>query len=149
MQLEILQPGENTIKAIKRLGGTAGSNKKTSNKKGKEKIGEKGEKVEKLGNENKGKNLALLDKLSEVADKLMSKGIVNAYHETREDIEELLEKFRERVANMWEYKWKQEDTRVYGPYEKSQLDSWQQQGYQFYTRKVNSNQPFVYESLIK
>jgi len=136
MQLEILHSGENTIKALRRLGGTNNGNKKAG-KKGKEKT------EEKVENEKNGKNLALLNKLSEVADKLMIKGIVNAYHETREEVEEHLEKSKTRLTNMWEYKWKPEDTKVYGPYEKSQMDTWLKQGYQFYMRKINSNEPFV------
>jgi len=152
IQLEILKPGENTIQALKRLGKNcnSGSNhkkpstvgKKTEeSKKGKEKV-----EVSKTPHSNEimeiGKDKALLEKLSEVADKLMSLGIANAYHETREDVEEKLEESKQRSANMYEYKWETDDIKVYGPYDKNQIDSWLKQGYQFYMRKANSNEPF-------
>jgi len=91
-----------------------------------------------------GKDKALLEKLSEVADKLMSLGITNAYHETREDVEEKLEESKQRIANMYEYKWEADDIKVYGPYDKNQIDSWLKQGYQFYMRKANSNESFIF-----
>jgi len=153
IQVEILKPGENAIQALKRLGkksnsssnhkkpGTVGK-KTEESKKGKEKVGVSNTTHSNNEIMESGNDKALLEKLSEVADKLMSLGIANAYHETREEVVDKLEESKQRLTNMYEYKWETDDIKVYGPYDKNQIDDWLKQGYQFYMRKANSNETF-------
>ena len=154
---ELLKPGENCLKALRRLGG-----KKSNNKK-KQDVEVEDEKVLKENKEN-------LLKLTELADALLQSGDMEIYNKTFEklnfEIKQNEEKFKdaedddmlekafeagggdgvqgeEKEGNenvtqkaeiddevMWEYKWEnKDDVEIYGPYSNSCMDSWKEQGF--------------------
>lgn len=155
---ELLKPGENSLKALRRLG------VKKSNNKKKQTAEVEDEKVLKENKEN-------LLKLTELANTLLQAGDMEIYNKTVEklnfeikqneekfkDVEDddMLEKafeeggsegvqgkekeVKENVTQkaeiddnevMWEYKWEnKDDVEVYGPYSNSCMDSWKEQGF--------------------
>lgn len=155
--LSFLQPGENALKALRRLGG--------SKRKGKKELG--GEKSDK---DEKKKKEELL-KLTELVDLLLQQGDFQIYNKTFErislEIRKAEEKYKDADSGMegeeddalekafaeggptpvkgekkidedgadsdavlWEYKWEnKEDAQVYGPFSNSCMNCWSDQGF--------------------
>eukprot|EP00794_Sanderia_malayensis_P014122 gene14122-15599_t len=157
--LELLKPGENILKALRRLGGK----KVSPGKKGKSVPKDLTEQDKEALQESKDNLL----KLTELADMLLQQGDFEVYDKTFEklgyevkseeaqfedadgddDDDELEKAFMGEKADekmkdsavsdgehldevMWEYKWENnEEAEVYGPYQNSCMISWKEQGF--------------------
>ena len=166
----ILQPGENALVALRRLGG--------GKKKGKKQSEEKSS-SEKRENEEEKKQLL---KLTELVDLLLQQGDFEIYNKTFEKLSFQVKREEEQFADpgtddddelekafaegrtiqsdkgtsrdsatlqsevMWEYKWEDNDeVQIYGPYSNSCMQSWSEQGFfkdGVFCRKIGSEGSF-------
>ena len=169
--LDILQPGEHALIALRRLGG--------SSKKGKKQL--EHECNDKEGEEKREKRKKLL-KLTELVDLLLQQGDFEIYSKTFEKLSFEVRKEEEKFADpgtddddelekafaeggtsqpekgrnkessilqndvMWEYKWEDNDeAEIYGPYSNSCMQSWNEQGFfkdGVFCRKIGSEGSF-------
>ena len=165
--LSILQPGENALIALRRLG--------ESKKIWKKQLGDKSSHEEQEVTRKKKEQLL---RLTELVDLLLQQGDFEIYSKTFEKLSfeverdeqkfadldgdyELERAFAERGSNesekrnrdlsvvqkvMWEYKWEDADeAQIYGPYSNSFMQNWKENGYfkdGVFCRKVGSEGSF-------
>lgn len=96
---------------------------------------------------NSASNKALIERVTEIADRLMQLGYFSAYEDSREDIELLTAKAktlsaqniisntnnqqpqqRQRVNQLWQYKWSA-DGEIFGPFTSHEMHQWSIQGF--------------------
>ncbi len=155
--VELLKPGENILKALRRLGGK----KTSSQRKGRENKRDNTSQDE--DSDLMKKNKENLLKLTEMADMLLQQGDFEIYDKTYEKLNHEIKSQEERFQDaddddelekafmgggkiegaeknleegdvmdevMWEYKWKNnDDAEIYGPYKNSCMISWNEQGF--------------------
>ncbi|KAG2176003.1 hypothetical protein INT44_000482 [Umbelopsis vinacea] len=148
--IDLLQPGENIRDALVRLGGSAKKIPAWKAKKMKQKNGGEPtvEDTEKL---------ALIDRITALADQMMALGDFGIYDETYEAILRHLRRSGtvplewmpgQTKAVTWEYRWagSGDAGEVYGPFSSTQMQEWQAQGFfsnGIEARKVGSEDAFT------
>ncbi|KAG4303070.1 hypothetical protein PCANB_000664 [Pneumocystis canis] len=131
--LELLEVGETVIEALQRLGGGLEQTRRWTTKNRKN--------VQVKMNDEKSKEIQKrykdIEKMTELADKLMQRGYSEIYDLTKEAI---AREYQKETGKVWknpkkeykepkyEYKWEGKDE-IYGPYERSQIKSWYDQGF--------------------
>ncbi|QSL65940.1 hypothetical protein MERGE_003077 [Pneumocystis wakefieldiae] len=128
MLLNLLEVGETILEALQRLGEGLEQKKRWGNKNKRD--------SQELKNEETQKKYRDIEKLTELADKLMQYGHSEIYDLTREAI---ARKYQKETGKVWthprkdeepkyEYKWEGKEE-VYGPYERFQIKEWYDQGF--------------------
>lgn len=168
--LEILKPGETVTKAVRRLGGgkTASASERWKKKKGQQQTNTQ--------QEEDSSDKEALERLTGLADQLVSIGDYTVYTDTYEKMKyyiEREEKAREPVdmfseqpvsstssapsapqpamdAVMWEYKWENtEEAEIHGPFTSTQMSEWVENSYfpdGVWVRKANVPDASFYSS---
>ncbi|CAO3671855.1 unnamed protein product [Umbelopsis ramanniana] len=149
--IDLLQPGENVRDALVRLGGSAKKIPAWKAKKMQQKNGATeptAEEVEKL---------AIIDRITALADQMMALGDFSIYDETYEAMLRHLRRSGtvpvdwmpgETKGVTWEYRWagSGDAGEVYGPFSSTQMQEWQAQGFfsnGIETKKVGSEDAFT------
>lgn len=133
--LKLLETGESVLEALQRLGGGMTQKKRWTSK-------NKRNVMQEEINEEKCKEMEKkhqeIEKITELANKLMQRGHSEIYDMTRETI---AREYQKETGNAWknprkeekedskyEYRWEGKDE-VYGPYERHQIKDWHKQGF--------------------
>lgn len=149
--IDLLQPGENVRDALVRLGGSAKKIPAWKAKKMQQKNGATeptAEEVEKL---------AIIDRITALADQMMALGDFGIYDETYEAMLRHLRRSGtvpvdwmpgETKGVTWEYRWagSGDAGEVYGPFSSTQMQEWQAQGFfsnGIEAKKVGSEDAFT------
>ncbi|EMR09240.1 hypothetical protein PNEG_02574 [Pneumocystis murina B123] len=125
--LSLLEVGETILEALQRLGEGLEQKKRWTNKNKKD--------LQQLKNEETQKKYRDIERITELADKLMQYGHNEIYDLTREAI---ARKYQKETGKVWknprkeelkyEYKWEGKDE-IYGPYERLQIKEWHDRGF--------------------
>jgi CD2 antigen cytoplasmic tail-binding protein 2 len=150
--IDLLQPGENVRDALVRLGGSA---KKIPAWKAKKMQQKNGAATEPTAEEVE--KLAIIDRITALADQMMALGDFGIYDETYEAMLRHLRRSGsvpvdwipgETKGVTWEYRWagSGDAGEVYGPFSSTQMQEWQAQGFfsnGIEAKKVGSEDAFT------
>lgn len=123
--LEYLNPGENLVGAMKRLGG--------------KKVTRKNAKKSRANQATDPQNKEIIEKLTEIAASLLEKNYLEVYEDRYEKVKQRLIrtgalKPPENPAmssspEFWEFKWERSTEKIHGPFSGNMMREWYRQGY--------------------
>lgn len=174
--LEILRPGEDVPKAVRRLGGL--KSKAASDRWRKEKKRTKGEEDAEMDIEVLAADKEAMERLTGLADQLVATGDYTVYEDSYEKMKFTVEQeekakkpvdmFSDAMSDpsegagpgggpaplsnevMWEYKWEnKEEVKVHGPFSSSQMQKWVEEEYfpsGVFVRKIAADSSQFYSS---